>query len=229
LQLTAVALRQYGGTATQLHWHTTRMPGGRWDIGMIHQDRRNRTLHLTDLLPSAGLRAHGERLDAQVVLEPDLSLQLQGPAHGDRAVIDLLVEVDRTDRGTYNADKFTAYDHFLGGWCLRTRRWGDQRASRPVLVFVARSPKAMLTLLHTADRAMALGFAGRGQYDRAAFAYPGRAHTAFTCLDWLLAGQAFALRLPPLPPHVRGQETELQPQRVALLPEQWWPDRVDKA
>ena len=50
----------------------------------------------------------------------------------------------------------------------------------------------------------ALGFAAPGRYDPASFDYPGRAHTAFTCLDWLLAGQALALRLPRLPPQARG-------------------------
>ena len=93
------------------------------------------------------------------------------------------------------------------------------------MLFVARSAKATLTLLHAADAAMSLGFAPRGQYDPAAFTYPGRAHTAFTCLDWLLAGHAVALRLPPLPPQVRGHDTELRPERVALLPERWWPRR----
>jgi hypothetical protein len=223
VQLVLFALSQYGGTAAQLHWHTTRMPGGRWDIGMIHKDRRDRTLRLADLLPTPGVSAHGERLDAPVALEPDLSIQLQGPAHGERAAIDLLVEVDRTDRGAYNADKLVAYDHFLGGWCLRTRRWGAERASRPIVLFVARTPKATLTLLHAADPAMSLGFAARGRYDPAAFVYPGRAHTAFTCLDWLLAGQAVALRLPSLPPGVRGHHTELRPELVGLLPEEWWP------
>jgi hypothetical protein len=81
----------------------------------------------------------------------------------------------------------------------------------------------MLALLHGADQAMTLGFAARGRYEPAQFEFPGRAHTAFTCLDWLLAGQALALRLPPLPPKVRGQHTELRPEHVALLPEEWWP------
>lgn len=223
VQVALVALRQYGGTATTLHWHTTRMPGGRWDVGMVHRDQRDRTLRLADLMPTPGLSVRGEHLDAPIGLEPDVSIQLQGPAGGDRAVIDLLLEVDRTRRGAYNAKKFVAYDHFLGGWCLRTRRFGQQRKTRPVVVFVAREPRGMLTLLHSADAAMTLGFGGAGRYDPATFEYPGRAHTAFTCLDWLLGGQAFALRLPGLPPEVRGSETDLQAERVALLPAEWWP------
>jgi hypothetical protein len=220
IQLTLVALRQYGA---RVHWHTTRMPGGRWDVGMIHEDRRDRGLRLTDLAPAPGLTVFGERLDAPPTLEPDLSAQLQGRDRTERAVIDLLVEVDRTGRGAYNASKFTAYDHFLGGWCLRTRHWGRERRTRPVVVFVAHSPKAMLALLSGADQAMTLGFGGRGRYEPAQFAFPGRAHSAFTCLDWLLAGRAIALRLPPLPPPVRGEHTELRPEPVSLLPEDWWP------
>jgi hypothetical protein len=53
--------------------------------------------------------------------------------------------------------------------------------------------------------------------------FPGRAHAGFTCLDWLLAGQALALRLPPMPPQVRGQHSDLRPGRAALLPEAWRP------
>jgi hypothetical protein len=45
------------------------------------------------------------------------------------------------------------------------------------------------------------------------------AHTAFTCLEWLLAAGAIALRLPSLRPQVRGGHTELRPEHVALLPE----------
>lgn len=42
-------------------------------------------------------------------------------------------------------------------------------------------------------------------------------------MEWLLAGQAVALRVPGLPGQVRGRETQMQPERVALVPEQWWP------
>ena len=223
VQVCLVALGQYRRPGGRLHWHTTRMPGGRWDVGMVHKDPRDRTLRLADLLPARGLVVQGEQLDAPGVLEPDLSVQLQGAVRGERAVIDLLLEVDRTGRGAYNRDKYVAYDHFLGGWCLRTRHFGGQRGTRPVVVFVARQAQAALALLHQADRAMTLGFGRRGRYDPSEFEYPGRAHTAFTCLEWLLRGEAIALQLPSLPPEVRGSDTPLRPERVALLPEEWWP------
>jgi hypothetical protein len=92
-----------------------------------------------------------------------------------------------------------------------------------VVVFVAHRADKIPPLLDAADRTMALGFGAPGRYEPAAFDYPGRTHTAFTCMEWLLGGEALALQLPQLPPGVRGRETELRPQRVALLPEQWWP------
>jgi hypothetical protein len=95
-------------------------------------------------------------------------------------------------------------------------------------VFVARRADAIPALLHAADRGMTLGVGAPGRYEPAAFDYPGRAHTAFTCMEWLLAGEAIALRLPMLPPEVRGRETEIKPERVALLPEQWWPAKADR-
>jgi len=221
LQVALVALRQYD---RRLHWHTTRMPGGRWDVGMIHHDRRDRTLRLGDLLPAPGYSVHGEQLKtAPSTLEPDLSVQLHGP---EQERIDMLLEVDRTSRSAYNQRKFTAYDHFLGGWCLRTRRFGDELRTRPLMVFVTHQARATLALLSAADEAMTLGFGAPGTYEAAAFEYPGRAHIAFTCLEWLLAGHGLALRLPALPPHVRGRETQMQPERVALVPEAWWPRRA---
>jgi len=106
---------------------------------------------------------------------------------------------------------------------MHTRHWGKERRTRPVVVFVAHSPQAMLALLNRADQAMTRGFGGRGHFEPARFEFPGRAHTAFTCIEWLLAGRPVALRLPVLPPEVRGQHTDLRPERVALLPEDWWP------
>jgi hypothetical protein len=117
------------------------------------------------------------------------------------------------------------HDQFLGGWCLRTRRFGRERRTHPLVVFVARRAERVMALLHAADRAMTLGFGAPRRYEPAAIDYPGRAHTAFTSMEWLLAGEAIALRLAALPPEVRATETALKPERVALLREQWWPAR----
>jgi hypothetical protein len=158
-------------------------------------------VRLADLIPAPGLIVHGEQLDAPPTLEPDLSIQLDGQAGGQRATIDLLVEVDRTGRGAYNAGKFAAYDHFLGGSCLRTRHRNKERRMRPVVVFVAHSPRAMLAVLHGADRAMRLAFGGRGRYESAQFEFPGRAHAAFLPR---LAARRQGARAPAAAPAARG-------------------------
>jgi hypothetical protein len=70
---------------------------------------------------------------------------------------------------------------------------------------------------------MTLGYAAPGVYDEKEFDYPGRGHTAFTCMQWLLAGYGHAMRLPDLPPRLRDYEDRMEPELVALLPEAWWP------
>jgi len=226
MQLLLVALVEHGDRTTNVHWHTTRMPGGRWDVGMIHRSRRDHELRLGDVLPAPGLRAHGERLDVASVLEPDLSLSLDGPANGRKATADLLVEIDCAGRRRpAAADRLAAYDHFLGGWCLRTRRFAEDARGRPLALFVSTTSERMLKLIAAADEEMTLGFAAQGQYEPSEFAYPGRAHVAFTCLDWLLGGSATALRLPPLPPDARGDGAPMRPETTALLPPAWWTAR----
>jgi hypothetical protein len=63
-----------------------------------------------------------------------------------------------------------------------------------------------------------LGTTGR---DPNAYQYHGRTHTAFTCIDWLLGGHAYALRMAPMPQ--RDGVPLIDAHAVALLPESWWP------
>ena len=142
--------------------------------------------------------------------------------------LSLLIEVDRTARGSYNSEKFVAYDHFLAGWCMKTRRYGRELRARPIVVFVAQSPKAALSLLARADEDMTVGV-GLPGHERSAFVFHGRSHTAFTCMTWLLGGCAYALRMPATPPSLRGRDTPLEAEAVALLPEAWWPKRPTSA
>ena len=68
-----------------------------------------------------------------------------------------------------------------------------------------------------------LGISG---HDRQTYQYYGRTHTAFTCIDWILAGQAYALRIAPVPPEPRGGALHVDAEAVVLLPESWWPARA---
>ena len=69
---------------------------------------------------------------------------------------------------------------------------------------------------------MTVGIGTRG-HDRHAYEYHGRTHTAFTCIDWLLAGHAYALRMAPVPAQSSGSALACEADPVALLPESWWP------
>jgi hypothetical protein len=53
-----------------VHWHTTRMPSRRWDVGMVHEDNHDRALRLYDLMPTQELSVHGEQLDARLLSSP---------------------------------------------------------------------------------------------------------------------------------------------------------------
>ena len=220
VQLVIGALRQFGGTDVKTVWWTPMMPGGRLDVGMAHSDRRDKRIRLDDLIGRPGLTVVGDALSsASGVVEPDATVQMTGHVAGQRRSLKMLLEIDRTDDASYNTDKLIAYDHFLAGWCLRTRTFAS---ARPLVVFVARSPRAALRLLARANEVMTVGL-GISGHDRQTFQYYGRTHTAFTCIDWLLAGQAYALRMAAVPPERREGMLLADAEAVALLPEAWWP------
>jgi hypothetical protein len=222
-QLMIIGVQVNARGKLEAHWHTSRMPGGHWSVTMIHRGRRDDQLRLADLPPEPGMRVHGERLDIRTELAPALSIEVRGDLSGRRRKGDLLIEIDDERSRTNPADRLAAYDHFLGGWALRTRRFAADARGRPVVLYVATSPNRMMKLLRIADETLTLGFAPNGIYDPAEFLYPGRRHIAVCCLDWILGGQPLALRVPPLPPNLREPGVTLKPELVALLPEQWWP------
>ena len=144
---------------------------------------------------------------------------MTGHVAGQRRSLAMLLEIDRTDRASYNTDKLIAYDHFLAGWCQRTRTFAT---ARPLVVFVARSPRSALHILARANDAMAVGVGASG-HDRHTYQYYGRMHIAFTCIDWIVGGHAYALRMAPVPVQSLGSDLACEADPVALLPESWWP------
>ncbi|MGI8729980.1 MAG: replication-relaxation family protein, partial [Solirubrobacteraceae bacterium] len=222
VQLVVGALRQYGGTDVKAAWRTPIMPGGRLDVGMAHKDRRDKRIRFEDLTGRDGHTVTGDALStAPGVVEPDAIIHMTGHVAGQRRSLTLLLEIDRTDRPAYNTDKLIAYDHFLAGWCQRTRTFA---AARPLVVFVARSPRNALRLMARASDVMTVGLGTVG-HDPQTYQYHGRTHTAFTCIDWLLGGQAYALRVASMPPEHRDGTALVDAEAVALLPEAWWPKR----
>jgi hypothetical protein len=223
VQLLLAALQRYGGTAVNLTWLTPGMKAGKLFVSDVH--RKDNRVHMADLLPPGqqGLAVLNDVAAASGTIVPDISVQLAGDLAGETRSIDMLVELDRTGRPSYNEDKFVAYDHFLAGWCMRLARFGPrQRNARPLVVFVCETEKAARALLDRADALMNVGI-GLSGHDPETYQYFGRSHTAFTCLHWVLGGQPYALTMPALPPAVRGQDMAWEPQVRALLPEAWWP------
>ncbi len=220
VQLVIGALRQYGGTDVKIAWRTPLMPGGRLDVGMIHTDRRDKRIRLEDLTGRTGHTVTGDALaTAPGVVEPDAIVHMTGHVAGQRRSLAMLLEIDRTDRASYNTEKLVAYDHFLAGWCQRTRTFAS---ARPLVVFVARSPRSALHILARANEAMTVGV-GTSGHDCHAYQYYGRMHIAFTCMDWILGSHAYALRMAPVPAESLGSALACEADPVALLPESWWP------
>lgn len=192
VQLVTGALRAYGGTTVDVQWLTPEMPGGQLSVELLHGGDDG--VRLEDLTTRPGLAVIDERSDARGVVVPDISVRLDGPLAGQPRTLSLLIEVDRTARGSYNSEKFVAYDHFLAGWCLKTRRYGRELRARPVVVFVAQNPHAALRLLARADEEMTVGL-GLPGHERSTYQFYGRTHTVFTCMTWLLGGHAYGLRM----------------------------------
>ena len=221
VQLVLGALRHYGGTDVKTAWRTPMMPGGRLDVGMAHTDRRDKRIRLEDLTGRDGHTVTGDSLStAPGVVEPDAIVHMTGHVAGQRRSLTMLLEIDRTERPAYNTDKLIAYDHFLAGWCQRTRTFAS---ARPLVVYIAGSPRHALRLLARASDVMTVGLGAMG-HDPQTYEYYGRTHIAFTSIDWLVGGHGYGLRMAPVPPEGgRSVTAIIDAEPVALLPETWWP------
>jgi hypothetical protein len=116
--------------------------------------------------------------------------------------IDVMVELDdRLGPGPVAA-KLERYDHFIAGWSAHTRRYGPQRAVRPLVVFVCRDRARARECARRAD--MVLGacraYAGEYPFD---WEYPGREAVVFAAERDIHEGITEAYGVPALPPQVR--------------------------
>jgi hypothetical protein len=227
VQVLAGALCQYGGTDVKCSWQLPNT-GGRLAVAAFRKDARG--VERRDLLPPTqpDMAVIGYQQAALPVIEPDLSVRFQGPVAGESRSIRVLLEVDRTDRPSYNADKLVAYDHLLAGWYARLERKFGKPPVRPLVLFVSRTEEAARTIARHADATLNLGLGLPGQ-DPATYLYFGRSHVAFTCLSWLLAGTPYAFRVPTLPRDVRGADMPHELELVELLPRVWWPRAATSA
>jgi hypothetical protein len=149
-------------------------------------------------------------------IKPDLSLELRIDA--TKVTLDLLVELDLTDRPSYNRDKLRAYDAFLCGWSLAHPRYRAQ-GTRPAVVFVSRNNHAALSCAIEADELMT-GRIGRMGAPVEHWYYAGRDHLFFAVEAGVHQGDLNAFRLPAHPPGLRQQlrsSRELALETVALV------------
>lgn len=160
-----------------------------------------------------GLKNFGE-------VKPDVSLEVRIPAI--KLTFDVLVELELTERPSYNRDKLLACDSFLCGWCLEHPRY-KTLGTRPVVVLACRDERSLLGCAKAADESMT-GRIGVMGAPAEQWYYAGRDHVFFALETDIHHGWLVASALPQLPPGVR--ERLSRDRELALEPAQLLPNEV---
>ncbi len=180
-------------------WRTPRWPAGTCSVPQIGNGRNRRQIALKDVPRPKHIGIFDVDNKDFARIEPDAICEVHVP--DERLTFDVCVEMDLTDRTSYNIEKFRKYDAFLCAW------WGEQRryrqlGTRPGVVFVCRTAEIALTYAKAADQTLkgSLGVTGSAAHERY---YPARDHIFFATESDIHHGSLAALALPPLPPPVR--------------------------
>ncbi|MGH2905014.1 MAG: type IV secretory system conjugative DNA transfer family protein [Solirubrobacteraceae bacterium] len=189
---------QLGRHATD-KWRTPRWPAGAFPVPHLGNGRNRHaaTLHDIPHPKHTGIFDVASADFAEV--KPDAVCEIQIPEQ--QLTFDLAVEMDLTDRVSYNLEKFASYDAFLTAWWPVHRRF-RQLGTRPAVVFVCSNAKIALAYARAADQTLkgSVGVTGSPAQDRY---YPARDHMFFAVEDDIHAGRLTALALPQLPPDLR--------------------------
>jgi hypothetical protein len=214
----AIAFRRTVGKLATDNWRIPRYVTGRYPVPQEGSGHRRHPVTINEISMPEGQAIIDVELSTFGELKPDVSLEVR--IESIKLNFDLLVELDLTERPSYNRDKLLAYDGFLCGWCLEHPRY-KTLGTRPVVLFVCRDERVLLGCAKVADEALTgrVGVMGAPAGQRY---YPGREHLFFAEETDIHLGRLNALALPPLPPSVReglsgDQELGLQP--VFLLPQ----------
>jgi hypothetical protein len=100
------------------------------------------------------------------------------------------------------AGKLERYDHFLAGWSVHTRRYGQRRCATPLVVFVCRDRARARECTRRADAMLTACRAYAGEYP-ADWEYPGRERILFVAERDAHEGYLHGYGVPRLPPEVR--------------------------
>jgi hypothetical protein len=197
-------------------WRTPRYATGRYPVTRVGSGQHRHPITPNEIPVPDGQAIIDLELKTFTEIKPDLSLELQ--VKSVNFTCDLLVELDLTDRPSYNREKLLAYDAFLCGWSLTHPRFHAQ-GTRPAVVFVCRTPHAMLACAREADELMTgrIGVMGAPPDQ---WYHAGRDHLFFAIEEDIHHGELRAIAPPPHPPGLRERLTgtrELAPEPVSLL------------
>jgi Replication-relaxation len=192
-----------------------RLPGGRVAHDFLRADgagaevevERFETIRpdaIVELTPDDRAPSHA-RAEPGVAHPPDLAASAPtAPA------VDVIVELDDRLSTARWAAKLERYDHFLAGWSLHTRRYGQSREAEPLVVFVCRDRRRARECARRADFVMRAcrAYAGEYPFD---WEYPGRERMLFVAERDVHDGLRRAHGLLRLPPSVRVVEAHGDP------------------
>jgi hypothetical protein len=213
----ATALHRAAGDLATDRWRTPRYATGRFPVPHIGSGQHRHPITLNEIPVPEGQAIIDVELKTFAEIKPDLSLELRIDA--TKLTFDMLVELDLTERPSYNREKLRAYDAFLCGWSLAHPRFRAQ-GTRPAVVFVCRSHHAALACASEADELMT-GRIGPMGAPAEHWYYAGRDHLFLAVEAYVHRGELTAFRLPAHPPGLRQQllsSRELVLDAVALVP-----------
>ena len=208
---------QLGSYATD-KWRTPRWPAGACPVPQTGNGRSRHPITLHDIRHPKHIGIFDVDSAAFAEIRPDAICEIHIPE--DHLTFDLFIEMDLTDRVSYNLEKFRKYDAFLTAWCIEHRRY-RQLGTRPGVLFVCTTAEMAMAYARAADQTLkgSIGVTGSRPQDRY---YPARDHIFFAVESDIHDGQLTALALPALPPALREAldgTSELSLSRVLLFPE----------
>jgi hypothetical protein len=206
------------------NWRTPRYVTGRYPVPQLGSGHRRHPIAANEIQLPDGQAMIDIELTTFGEVKPDASIEIR--IDSIKLTFDLFVELDLTERPSYNREKLLAYDAFLCGWCLEHPRY-KTLGTRPVVLFVYRDERSLLGCAKAADEALA-GRVGVMGAPADQWYYPAREHLFFAGETHIHRGVLNALALPSLPPDLRERLTGdrgLALEQVSLLPD----TVVDKA
>jgi hypothetical protein len=214
----AIAFHRAVGKLATDNWRTPRYVTGRYPVPQVGSGHRRHPITIHEIPLPEGQALIDIELTKFGEVKPDVSLEVR--VETIKLTFDLLVELDLTERPSYNREKLLAYDACLCGWCLEHPRY-KTLGTRPVVLFVCRDERSLLGSAKVADEVLT-GRIGVMGSPADQWYYPGREHVLFARETDLHGGRLNMFALPSLPPTVRESLTadrHLSVRPVSFLPE----------